>query len=970
MSKKSQKIISFISIVVFIFSFLSLGSYSVKVEARMRIHYNQPYEKWPDTLRGAQDDMTVEKGYIDVTRAPYRAKGDGVTDDTNAIQKAINDGHDNNLSVYFPSDKTFLVSKSIQIEQKNLKDLGYKMESARKFGNILIGGVDGKARPKIVLKDNVKDDKTNTVVNFYRLGDSEEENSGSHYISTFKGIDIDLGNNPKWNGISMDGAQFCSISNTKITGENFEAGAKNIPGNGTNFSNVEVIGGKYGVYQDAYRPSIIVTGLKCINQSVAGIYVENTRGGMTVAGFNIANTLATKGYVGIKLKESDKLPTDGTPTRGSIILKDGQIEAGSETGIYNYNQTMVAENVYVKASNCIVSGDKKGNPDKYTSSKDKWNLIENYAFTSSRDGAAYFSKTDGAAINKTPKEDYVAIKKISEVNLPPSDLINKHSYQYKDIPTWGINYVSINDFGATPDNDRDDDAKAIQKAIDAVTSKGSSNYGKAVFIPRGHYHIKSTISLKSGLKMFGAGKNISVIQVHHTWSPKDVTVAVDTQDVKEGSLSISEFAILGVRQDNSGEEVYKGYGNKAHENTILFRLRTNNTFMSDVMITRVEGGGNGSEFYKEPMILFTGNAGGKIYNSVVYDTSTSTNNGNLSGDYRIVLFDGVSNPLNVYGINGVHAFHRAEGANIEIKNSSNIELYSMKTESINTYLKIVDSTVIRVFGCAGTSHVDDSNIDSKVLIANSNDVKLMNFSHDGLNGLYGPSEKNKPWIKMYYGNEVYKVGDGELPILMFNFKSTTEPEKNLYDNKLKNPSFENGDKSWTSNKATLKVQDEHPYAGSYSAKVTNRSLEDDTIKQDITSLLKGQTNISFAGSARFKTEWKSEPKGANTAAMKIKVKMENGKYKEYVLGEKILEKEEKATQEPKDKYLNHWYNIYGSIDEKVSSPIVEAYLYFTFTDAKVNLYFDDIVLTDNVDAWILHGNDGNSTDKNNTKKKL
>lgn len=943
-------------VLIFVFSILIPCFFSTQVEARMRIHYNKPYQEWPTYLKGAQDDMTLEKGYIDVTKSPYNAKGDGVADDTEAIQKAVNDGHDNNLSIYFPADKKFLVSKPIQIEQKNLKELGYKMDSARKFGNILIGGTGGKARPKIILKDNASIDSGNTLVNFYRVSSSKDNGSGSHYISTFKGIDIDMGDNAKWNGISMDGAQLCSISNTVITGKKFESGAKNIPGNGTNFSNVEVIGGKYGIYQDAYRPSIIVTGLKCINQSIAGIYVENTRGGMTVAGFDISNSSAPSGYVGVKLREKDNLSTDGTPTRASIVLKDGKIDASDETAIYNYNQTIVIENVYVRAINGIISGAKSTTPDRYISDGMKWSKIENYAFTSSSDGAAYFNKTDLKEVNKISKINYVAEKNISVIGSVPNDLLKKHSYQYKDLPTWGVNSVSINEFGATPDNDSDDDSISIQKAIDAVTTKGNSNYGKALFIPRGHYEIKGTIILKSGLKMFGAGKNISVIQVHHSWSPKETVVAVDTENTATGSLNLSEFAILGLRQDDSGDEAYKGYGNKAHQNTVLFRLRTNNTLMSDVMITRVEGGGNGNEFYKEPMILFTGNAGGKIYNTVVYDTATATDKGNLSGDYRVVLFDGVSNSLKIYGINAVHAFHRAEGSNIEINKSSNVELYSMKTESINTYLKIVDSSVVKVFGCAGTSHVDDSNIDSKVLISNSKDVTLTNFSHDGLTGLYGPSEKNKPWIKLYYGKEVYQVGNDDIPILKFNFNSLKEPEKTVYENKLKNPSFENGNDFWKSSKSSLQVQKEHSYAGDSSVKITGRSSQDDTVIQDITDLLKGKTNISFAGSARFKTEWESDPGEVNIATMKIRVKMENGKSKDYILGKKVLEKELKATQESENKYLNHWYNIYGKLNTKTTSPISEAYVYFSFTDEKVNLYFDDIVLTDNADSWILHGN--------------
>lgn len=124
--------------------FISVGgSSTVIAQSESGVVQPRPKSTWPES-----------PFVIDVTKPPYSAKGDGITDDTAALQKALDDHMGLHHMLYFPAG-TYVISKTLVWSKRN-------SAGREAWGMNWVQGHHASTT-KIVLRDRVATDPTKPV---------------------------------------------------------------------------------------------------------------------------------------------------------------------------------------------------------------------------------------------------------------------------------------------------------------------------------------------------------------------------------------------------------------------------------------------------------------------------------------------------------------------------------------------------------------------------------------------------------------------------------------------------------------------------------------------------------------------------------------------------------------------------------------------------------------------------------------
>jgi len=640
-----------------------------------------------DLTDPSNSDALKNWGYINVLS--YGAVGDGVTDDTAALQAAINAGFELGLGVLFPQ-KTYIISNTLYCDK-----IWPNTNFPRKC-HILVGDESNGGRPIIKLAsgslplfDNLSTPRAMVVYANYltitsemktleeyraldpiKLKQGTSATAGTVINSTANifdeviwGINFDCSEHVGAVGLFYSTAQKSIMFNVKVKATNAHTGIWGVPGRNSGAVNIEVEGGRIGLFISDSVAGTTIAGLKLYGQTDQALKVSDFCPACIV-GFHI---------------KMDKIPfiittqSWGQTAVGTIALIDGVFESSVNGTVVNnaLGKSLYARNVYVKgANNFIKSGAQTDKGGTGT-----WFRVNEYSYTdqSTNSGSKFntWSIINGVKNQQTPAEPIVNIE--NDVASPP-DFIKMHTYDELPYVTFrdSSQTICITDapYGAVAGSNTSngpDCWDAIQRAIDDASATG-----KVICIPKGVFYISKTLTLNANTKIVGIGCKreglypLSTIQAMSPWQNIQGNEALlTTVDDPDAETFLYGFNLVSVT--NVKRHIHWRAGKKS----TMINLSFDQGVAVDTTIY-FSGNGGGRHFLLEPQT--------QVYNSV----------------HRHVYTDATTQPLSWYGCN-----LEAGGstpANMELVNSQNIRIYGIKREGATPTLIVNNCENVAVYG--------------------------------------------------------------------------------------------------------------------------------------------------------------------------------------------------------------------------------------------------------------------------------
>ncbi|NMG05964.1 glycosyl hydrolase family 28-related protein [Brasilonema sp. UFV-L1] len=403
--------------------------------------------------KGSTGDKLFPKNFVINVKTQYGAKGNGVADDTQAIQKAIQENVGTNKIVYFPKG-TYLVSDRLEWRDKN-----------GKWQSQLWLQGQNRATTIIRLKDNAagyNDPKNPKAVVYTASGLYVEQPNGGGKDYPAKGegneafanyiedLTIDTGKNRGAIALDYLANNTGAVRNVRLRGQGLVGLDMTRRWIGPALvKNVIVEGFDYGVRIAGEVNGVTLEHMTLCNQKTVGLE-------------NAGNVVAIR-----DLSSSNRVPAVRNINSTSLMtLVDGKFYGGerSSSAIEN-NSRLFARNVRSSGYKSVLKQDKKDL---------KQTVLREFT-------------------SNAPLTLFTSSLKTS-LNLPIQESPNFHDNNLS-------NWANVEDFGARGKKadggeDWDDDTAAIQKALDS---------GKTtVYFPPGRYFVSDTLRVKGNVRKITA----------------------------------------------------------------------------------------------------------------------------------------------------------------------------------------------------------------------------------------------------------------------------------------------------------------------------------------------------------------------------------------------------------------------------------------------------------------------------------
>lgn len=599
--------------------------------------------------RGLQGDPLLRKGYLNVR---HYACGDGKTDDTAAIRRALADALEYDLAVYFPQG-TYLVSDTLDC---------VKRQKSYVRGYFLIG--DPLNRPVIKLKDGADGfgdpSEPRYVVKLWQWDVRSSRPDGDYGAALMNSagiasIIVDCGRgNAGAVGLKCWGSQGVYVEDLTVRAHGALAGIRDLVGNGGYMANIEVVGGKYGIWAVNGQPGCIA-GLTLIDQEEAAIRQNMATWAFSVAGFRIVKDRGPVVELDKDLAQNaghHLSLVDGsielrTPSTALVIRKDTLGRAGN----------LYLRNVYVHNAQILI--DEQGAP-AVAPPAHNWARIMEYV-NSSIDTR---SLINGEEVTGPVREILI--------EAPQEDLVGRHALPARALG-FGLepNACDVRNPPAGMEPAKGDgiadDTDAIQALIDRH---------ERVFLPRGIYRLTAPLRLRKNTVLYGITSALTALygDAQH-WRANQERTVITTEDDGAARCVAAQFTVYTSSTEPAGGLRVIHW--RAGRDSVVKNLFTKSVDWPGIGWPSVKldfAKGDLRPVNIAQLALIDGSGGGRWYGcSIGCENYCPV----VPRGYRHVSVLGTHEPLRFYSLNPEHAFSDVE---FEIRNSRDIAIFGLKTE--------------------------------------------------------------------------------------------------------------------------------------------------------------------------------------------------------------------------------------------------------------------------------------------------